>query len=67
MLVADLQSWAKCSICGTIMWVEQSIDEQRCVCKCGAIQLHDEMLIGTDDDKSFSESDMQTVLDSGTY
>ncbi len=60
--VADLQSWGQCSDCGTNLWVEQSADEQRCACACGAVALHDATKVGTAW-AEISEDEFQEILD----
>lgn len=62
MLADDLQSYAKCDGCQQILWVEPSLDEQRCGCACGGLDLHNDIINGTAD-LSFTASDMQAILD----
>ncbi len=62
MLVADLQSWGKCSGCGEILWVEPSEHDQKCACICGGLLLHNNLVTG-ETDPTFYETDMQVLLD----
>jgi len=61
--VSDLQSWAKCSGCSTVMWCEVSDSRQRCACACGALSLDDDVVIGESSDLTFTAEAMQSVLD----
>jgi hypothetical protein len=61
-LIDNLQSWAKCSECGEVLWCETSTDEQRCGCICGGLRLHDGVTYGTIDE-TFTSEDMETILE----
>lgn len=62
LLVADLQSWGRCAICGTDIWIEASEHEQRCGWECGACSLHNRTRIGDHWD-TMSAAEFQTILD----
>ena len=62
MLVADLQSWARCAGCLVVIWVGPSAHEQRCGCRCGGLALHDGDIVGLADPMLTAE-DMQAELD----
>lgn len=56
-LVDTLQSYAKCNVCGEVLWVEVSEHPQRCGCRCGNLELRDDVIIGVVD-AAFGKQDM---------
>lgn len=61
-LVDTLQSYAKCNVCGEILWIESSEQPQRCGCRCGNLELRDGAVIG-DVDSSFKKQNMVTAYE----
>lgn len=64
MAIDGIQAFAKCTVCGTIMWTEVRPDpdaDQACVCKCGNTGIVNQHVVG-DADQSFAPTSIDDLL-----
>jgi len=64
MPIAGVQAYARCTVCGTVMWTEERADprehDQTCVCRCGNTGIANMHVIG-DADPDFAPSTLEDL------
>ncbi len=59
----EVQSWARCTECGDVLWCEVSVHDQAVICTCGGVWLKNAEYFKTDGlDPTFKEAEMEAIL-----
>lgn len=61
MPIPGVQAYAKCSVCGTVMWTDDADCPQMCVCKCGACCICEADVTGPIDE-TFSAATLEDLI-----
>lgn len=65
MPISGVKAFAKCTVCGTVMWTEDRADagegDQACICKCGNTGIANIHVIG-DADPNFNPTSLEDLL-----
>ena len=65
MAIEGIQAYARCVVCGTVMWTEARSDpqenDQSCSCRCGNTGIVNQHIIG-DADQSFVVASLDDLI-----